>query len=132
MSKKQKTTATETTTETPVTTVAPAERVLTDPEACGSHNRFRSRVNRSTGVRINSYRPIAPGTTFVNICEAHGTVAHFNSRKEAKDAAYAPGGAIPGHEAAEAWCPGCAAILAERREAAAAAKAKAVEAATPA
>jgi hypothetical protein len=76
---------------------------------------IRSRTNRQTGTRINSYAPSEPGASWIVTCTVHGTVKHYGSRKAGKATVYTPA----------SWCDGCAAVLAEKQ---AAAKAKADEA----
>ena len=101
--------------ETPaVETPAPAtviSAIVGDP--------IRSRTNRQTGTRINSYRPSQAGASWPVKCKAHETVRHYTSRKAGKLTVYTPA----------SWCEGCAAILAEKQ---AAAKEKAAKSIAPA
>jgi hypothetical protein len=69
---------------------------------------FRSRKNRQTSTQIESYKPVAPGTTWVNNCLDHKTVVHFPSRKALKAAVYIPA----------SWCAGCAKVITDRKVAA--------------
>jgi hypothetical protein len=87
---------------------APASPIRT---IIGTSKPVRSRKNRQTGTIINLYAPVAPGVTWVTQCAAHGTEAHYGSRKGAKshDGVYEPA----------KWCEGCATVLADKAKPAA-------------
>lgn len=95
-------------TATTAPAAKPAEPVkVVDTDIAGAKP-FRSRKNRQTSTQIESYKPVQPGTTWVNVCLDHGTAVHFPSRKALKAAVYTP----------SQWCEGCAKVLVDRKAAA--------------